>query len=601
MFSEPRSLLKATVLALFTFEASAVVLKPIVTVPKNPAKTLAERDNKLPGVQFVPIRDPGEVTGRFTKREKVGNSCYDPSSENEFLWGAYAGDNLYMANFTLRAPQDEELILPIENFAKELKSIKCGKPGEGMTLTFQDQQSYDYAQKQWKWVDDEDINHFILVTEPDQCYQGDDRSPYLVKTIDFDSSKLTACLKAEEVEWKDVAMNFHLSTSHEYVDPNTANVTHPQLVRKDEDAKFDLSMNFDQPIFNFGKESDQTSGLSLSANAKISTGGSMVADFEIDTFLGFPTDVSMRVYPQGVYGQIMLELNADGTLGRPLDWALTPEIEIPVGALNIKGILELGPYITMGVHLGSSALTGTATWSAGAKASLKDSAEVKAVLLGDGENSIKDWDPVFEKIDPTFSAEIGGDVRAWGELGVQFKAEVLGGVWGYQASVDAELPYFEAKLSAQVNSEGVCGTQKTLGVEVDAGVGINVNLNMGQIDKSPDFQKDLFDTRWPLFSTCMGFGPDVQTPTPTPEATPTEEPDSTLTAEPTDAPVSTDAGGLSTPGTEHPTMVITTGPPLATSTGMVGTGTVSGGFPNTANSTFIKMARRKPTVVANWW
>ncbi|KAJ4300924.1 hypothetical protein N0V90_003013 [Kalmusia sp. IMI 367209] len=594
------SLFRAAIISLFVFEAGAVVLKPLTTVPTNPSKPPQKRDNAPPGVQFVPIRDPGEITGKFRKREKKGNSCYDPASENEFLWGAYAGDNLYMANFTLRAPQDEELILPIENFAKELKSIRCGKPGEGMTLTFQDESSFDYAQKQWKWVDDEDINHFVLVTEPDQCYQGDDRSPYLVKTINFDKSKLTACLNAEEVEWKDVAQNFHLSTSHEYVNPGTANVTHPHLVKKD-DAKFDLSMNYNQPLFNFGKDASETSGLSLSANAQITTGGSMVADFDIETSWGFPSEVSLKVHPQGVYGQIMLELNADGTLGKPLDWAMTPEIEIPVGALNIKGILELGPYITMGVHLGSSALTGTATWSAGAKASLKDSAEVKAVLLGGGDNTIKDWDPVFEKVDPTFSAEISGDVRAWGELGVQFKAEVLS-LWGYQASVDAELPYFEAKLAAKADSQGVCGTQKTLGVEVDAGVGINVHLDMGKVDKSPDFSTDLFDTRWPLFSTCMGFGPDVQTPIPTstPEPTPTGEPEPT-TPTLVESPISTDAGGLSTPGTERPTMVITTGPPLATGTGVVGTGTISGGFPNAANSTFIKMAKRKPTVVHNWW
>lgn len=182
-------------------------------------------------------------------------------------------------------------------------------------------------------------------------------------------------------------------------------------------------------------------------------------------------------------------------------------------------------------------------------------------------------------------------------------------VWGYQASVDAQLPYFEASLNAQVNSEGVCGTQKTLGVEIDAGVGIDVNLNMGQVDKSPDFQKDLFNTRWPLFSTCMGFGPDVQAPTPTPEPTseptpeptPTEVPEPTLTPEPSEMSVSMETGGLSTPDAQHPTMVITTGPPLATGTGVAGTGTISGGFSYTANSTFIKMAKRKPTMVNELW
>jgi len=173
-------------------------------------------------------------------------------------------------------------------------------------------------------------------------------------------------------------------------------------------------------------------------------------------------------------------------------------------------------------------------------------------------------------------------------------------VWGYQASVDAELPYFEARLAAKVDSQGVCGTSKTLGVELDTGVGINVHLDLGQVDKSPDFQTDLFDTRWPLFSTCMGFGPDVQTPTPTPEPTPepTEEP--TPTDEPSEIPSSTDTV-ISTPATDRPTMVITTGPSIPTGTGLSGTGTLSGGFSVTANSTLLRMARRKPSVARNLW
>jgi hypothetical protein len=163
-------------------------------------------------------------------------------------------------------------------------------------------------------------------------------------------------------------------------------------------------------------------------------------------------------------------------------------------------------------------------------------------------------------------------------------------------------------------------------VEVDADVGINVNLNMGKIDKSPDFQKDLFNTQWPLFTTCMGFGPDVQTPTPVPEPTSIDQPEPIPTEIPiateiptanetpivtetpvtTDIPVTTNTMELTTPSTELPTMVITTGPPLATGTeavgtGVIGTGTISGGYPVAANRTFIRMAKRKPTIVSGWY
>ena len=89
MYFSSYSVFKAAAISVFALEAGAVVLRPIVTVPNNPAKPPVKRDDGPPGVQFVPIRDPGEITGKFTKREKKGNSCYDPSSENEFLWGAY--------------------------------------------------------------------------------------------------------------------------------------------------------------------------------------------------------------------------------------------------------------------------------------------------------------------------------------------------------------------------------------------------------------------------------------------------------------------------------------------------------------------------------
>lgn len=334
-----------------------------------------------------------------------------------------AGDHFYKANFTLKAPADDELILPVEQFAKHLKSISCGQKGQPMVLAFNDQDSFQYAQKQWQWVNQKDINHFILVTEANQCFQGDDRSPYLVNKIKFNPSQLTAEISAEEKQWQEVATAFNLAVRAEHVDPSTANVTHPLFVRRDE-SKVDLHTDVNQKLFDFAKNSGETAGLALSADAHIQTGGYLVADFDVEFFI-IPKDVNIKIHPQGVWGQMMLNLNADGTLGKPLDYTMKPEIEIPVAALNIKGLLELGPFVTFGVHFGSGAIQGTGTLSAGAKGTLKDSAEVNVKLRDPGKNSIKDWEPTFEKIDPTFSAEISGDFRAWGELGIKLKAEVL--------------------------------------------------------------------------------------------------------------------------------------------------------------------------------
>ena len=118
--------------------------------------------------------------------------------------------------------------------------------------------------------------------------------------------------------------------------------------------------------------------MALQANLELTTEGSIIADFDIKkNWLGIPNGVSLKVHPQGVTGLMKLSLNADGKLGKELQWDMKPEIEIPVQALKIAKVLEVGPFITMGVHFGSSALEGTSEMSIGAKAKIKDEAKIE--------------------------------------------------------------------------------------------------------------------------------------------------------------------------------------------------------------------------------
>ncbi|PSN65344.1 hypothetical protein BS50DRAFT_589756 [Corynespora cassiicola Philippines] len=615
MFFNSRSLFKAALVSAFMLEAGAIELKPISSPSDMFPPQNQRRANQPPAVELLPIEDPGVMFhGRSLKRELPRDACFKPHKENSFYWGAYAGDNIYVANFTLSALDEDDYILPVENFAKTLKSIKCGTPGEPMIIEFSDAESLKFAKESWKWIDDKDINHFTLVTEPDQCYPGDNRSPYVVSDIKFDENKLMATITAEEKPWEKVAKNFKLHVGHEYVNPATANVTHPHLKRA-EGKTMDISHSFNANLFEYAKDSSETKGMALSADAEITTAGAIVADFDLEVALFIPKDLSIKISPQDVTADFILSLTADGTLGKALDWTMKPEIEIPIGAINIKKILEIGPFVTMGVHFGSSALEGTGTMKAGAKAKLSNDAHVDVKLRHPEENSIDGWKPEFEKIDPTFSAEIGGDVRAWGELGITIKAEAFG-AWGYQVGVDAQLPYFQANMKGMYDDFGVCGTQKTLGVEINSDVGINVNLNAGKVDEAPDFQKDLFETSWPIFTTCIGVGDDnakatdVPEPEPTeqPEPEPTEQPEPEPTEqpepEPTEEPEPTDAPAEKGP-VETPESAITDAPkptvgPIMTGGGLVGTGTAGGsgsaGFPMTAaNTTFLKMPRRMPS------
>lgn len=299
-----------------------------------------------------------------------------------------------------------------------------------MNLQFSDKESFQYAKSAWDWVNSQDINHFTLVTEPDQCYKGDNRSPYLVTDVNFDDKTLTANLHAEEKEWAELAHTFKLHLGHEYIDPSKVDMTHPHLVRR-EDSVLDLTHDWNLHLFDYAANSGETAGLKVTADAQISTGGQIISDFDLETKWFIPTDVKLEIRPQGLHALLQLKLAAEGKLGKPLDYALQPEIEIPVLALNIKGVLEIGPFVTMGVHFGSTALEGTASVTTGAKASIDDSARINLKLRDHEDNGISGWTPQLERIDTEISASIHGSVKAWAELGITIKAEAFGSKLNY--------------------------------------------------------------------------------------------------------------------------------------------------------------------------
>lgn len=155
-------------------------------------------------------------------------------------------------------------------------------------------------------------------------------------------------------------------------------------------------------------------------------------------------------------------------------------------------------------------------------------------------------------------------------------------------------------MSGVVDSVGVCGSQKTVGVNLGTDVGINVNLNAGKVNEAPSLEKDLYETAWPLYSTCVPVGPDNAKPTDAPQPEPTAESEAKSTEGPAESE-STD---------EPSTETSTTGEgPLETGTGIMpmitgapalvtGTGTASSGWPMyTGNTTFLSMVQRRPTAL----
>lgn len=411
---------------------------------------------------------------------------------------------------TIQADQDQ-LLIPIENFAQRLKSIKCGPDVKGLTMVFNDKNDFAVVQKRWKWVDEKDPNNFIIVTEMDQCYKGDDRSPYAVKSMKFDEATLTVSVDASEQPWE-IIKTGEIQITNEYVDPATQKQTHPQLIRRAE--TLDLGFTKSITLFDWKKDSKETAGLGIKANVHVITAGAIVADINLKwggllgaSFKGFTADFK----PKGLSGSLVASIDVDGKLGKAIDFA-GPEWDIPIGGFSIAKVFSVGPVAGVGVHFGSTAIEGTATVSVGAKGKIPDSAVAHFDSDDKSKNKVDGWKPSFEKIDPRLTAEVKAGLKAWAELSFKLKATAL--KWGFEAGVVAEIPYFEANAAVKADTkQGVCGTNKAVGIELNCEVGINVDLELdvGKIDGDPVFNKNLFATQWPLYSTCMGVGKDIQT------------------------------------------------------------------------------------------
>ncbi|KAF2793535.1 hypothetical protein K505DRAFT_375265 [Melanomma pulvis-pyrius CBS 109.77] len=72
-----------------------------------------------------------------------------------------------------------------------------------------------------------------------------------------------------------------------------------------------------------------------------------------------------------------------------------------------------------------------------------------------------------------------------------------------------KMPYIQADFAAMYDSTGVCDSKKTLGVDIDALVGVELFAQAATKghEASPFWKQDLYSHEWPLFSKCLAFGP----------------------------------------------------------------------------------------------
>ena len=311
-------------------------------------------------------------------------------------------------------PGDQENIISAEQFDGTLTSMECNE--DTIAMTFSDDATFAEAQRIWDWVNGADNHSFVMVLGPGDC-GNTRRIPFTVSSISYDEAANKATLSATQNTWETIAHSYDLTVGS----ISTQNQT-PAIDRRDIDKTASVDFVHDFPFsFSLG-----ANGLAATiACTNCSSTGSFEMEFKVSQKLLVPTGASMKIKPKGVSAIAQIKLSGSGDVTD----ALTKEfdiISIPVSALNIPGILELGPFLTVSVGAELSAITLSAGVQSGATAKLSDDAILEVDLLNPEENKFSGWDPEIEAVDVRVDASISGGVAVFLKPQVELKAEALG-------------------------------------------------------------------------------------------------------------------------------------------------------------------------------
>ena len=79
---------------------------------------------------------------------------------------------------TLYAP-DGLLLVMMERFEPLTSSVDCNGTDGMMSLKFSSQDAYEYALKEWSYINDSDDGKFLLIANHESCSDSDRRTPYM--------------------------------------------------------------------------------------------------------------------------------------------------------------------------------------------------------------------------------------------------------------------------------------------------------------------------------------------------------------------------------------------------------------------------------------
>lgn len=131
------------------------------------------------------------------------------------------------ANLTVRMPGQNEHILSMARFRGMTKNIQCGD--SSMEISFHDNNTFQYAMNVWDWVNGADNHTFVMVAEPGDCGQDEDRTLFKISTLRF-KEEYVAVLEAQKTDWATAAHTYDFRAGHipgdEHVPLHSSQIKH---------------------------------------------------------------------------------------------------------------------------------------------------------------------------------------------------------------------------------------------------------------------------------------------------------------------------------------------------------------------------------------
>jgi hypothetical protein len=372
--------------------------------------------------------------------------------------------------------KDDELIISMERFSSELKSVTCD---EKVTLTFTSNVTYAHAIKSWDWVNLQQHRTFILIANHPGCGRENSRVPWTVSDVYYDPKNLTVRLNATMKTWEEVAHTYTMDFGH-YTPPTPPAVTQNNSSYANQssvgkrltiDKELSLNLTHEFPKDLFGAVTQGAFTLVVACPNCTSRGELVLAGHIEATLLGGLKSFKITAKPKGIAVDLTLATTFIGDINIPALSKSKTLTNIGLPGFTIPGVLTLGP--SLGVDVGVTLVPGegAATFTMGTSGTIPDTAIAEVELVGDAPGTFSGWKPTFTAQPMRVDFKIATILEVFSQLNVEVSAQVLGNGMGVDFGM--KIPDLKGKAIAKFSpSGGACeGSLQTEAAALEASVG----------------------------------------------------------------------------------------------------------------------------------